>query len=87
MLFQNGLPIALPLAVCRGHFITQMLFATYAVWDSTAAHSGYTFGRLPTPELHDLHHEKPLFHYGVVGFMDTLHGTDRSRMVKETRSK
>ncbi|KAJ5102329.1 hypothetical protein NUU61_004551 [Penicillium alfredii] len=80
MLVQNGLPIALPLAICRGHFITQMLFATYAVWDATAAHSGYTFGRLPTPELHDLHHEKPLQHYGVVGFMDTLHGTDRSPM-------
>ncbi|KAF7590492.1 hypothetical protein BBP40_002789 [Aspergillus hancockii] len=82
MLVQNSLPIGLPLAICRGHLLSQLIFAMYAIWDSTAAHSGYDFGRLPSPEMHDKHHETPLLHYGIVGFMDRLHSTDRSPVLK-----
>lgn len=87
MFLQNVLPTSLPLAVSRGHFLSQMLFATYALWDSTALHSGYKFGRLPTPEVHDLHHEKSQVNYGVIGFMDWLHGTDRSPIVEASHSE
>lgn len=86
MMIQNSLPIGLPLAVFRGHFWSQMIFATYAVWDSTAAHSGYKFGRFPSPKVHDKHHETPLLH-GVWGFMDWLHGTDRSQILETIKAK
>lgn len=81
MLLQNALPIGLPLAICRGHFLCQVVFALYAVWDSTAAHSGYDFGRLPIPEVHDKHHEHPFMHFGVTGFMDWVHSTNKKPSV------
>lgn len=87
MIFQNALPIGLPLALVKCHFLSQMVFATYAVRDSTAAHSGYDFGRIPSPELHDKHHERPLGHYGILGFMDWLHGTNKPGLGKAQHTK
>ena len=40
------------------------------------AHSGYHFPLLPSPEFHDYHHLKFNQNFGVLGILDSLHGTD-----------
>jgi methylsterol monooxygenase len=40
------------------------------------SHCGYHFPFFPSPEFHDYHHLKFNTNYGVVGILDSLHGTD-----------
>ncbi|KAI1909622.1 hypothetical protein LOZ58_002326 [Ophidiomyces ophidiicola] len=71
----NAMPIYVPMALQRAHFLTLVLFAGVAVFDAAVSHSGYSLLRLPSVENHDVHHEKGNVNFGVLGLMDRLHGT------------
>ena len=53
-------------------------------WQSITAstaintHSGYHIPFFPSPEAHDFHHLRFNVNYGVMGWLDYLHGTDSS---------
>ncbi|EEP77018.1 predicted protein [Uncinocarpus reesii 1704] len=72
----NAMPIYLPMAIQRAHFLTLMLFAGVAVFDAAVSHSGYHLFRVPDVQSHDVHHEKGNVNFGVLGLMDWLHGTN-----------
>jgi sterol desaturase/sphingolipid hydroxylase (fatty acid hydroxylase superfamily) len=73
---QNALPIAIPLMIVRAHIVTVFFIAAYFQWDAALAHSGFNFTRLPEVEEHDRHHRDMKVNFGVLGWMDRLHGTD-----------
>lgn len=71
----NALPIYVPMALQRAHFLTMMLFSFIAVFDAAVSHSGYSLIRMPSVESHDVHHAKGNVNFGVLGLWDRLHGT------------
>lgn len=75
-IFQNAMPIAVPLMVVRAHLVTSFFLAVYFQWDAALAHSGFSFTRLPEVEEHDRHHRDMKVNYGILGLMDWLHATD-----------
>jgi methylsterol monooxygenase len=79
---QNAMPIYVPMALQRAHFLTLLLFAGTAVLDAAVSHSGYALPRLPSVQNHDIHHEKGNVNFGVLGLMDWLHGTHASQVLK-----
>ncbi|KAL3436136.1 hypothetical protein BDV09DRAFT_184516 [Aspergillus tetrazonus] len=72
----NILPITLPLYLKGAHYLSIIAFVSFELWEAAADHSGYDFLKLPPAEMHDLHHEKFRVHYGTIGLMDWIHGTD-----------
>ena len=58
------------------HVSVAMLWATMAIVGSMTSHSGYHLPFLRSPEAHDYHHLKFNQNFGVLGFLDTLHGTN-----------
>ncbi|GFS87409.1 fatty acid hydroxylase domain-containing protein 2 [Nephila pilipes] len=42
------------------------------------SHCGYNFPFMPSPEYHDYHHMKTNQNFGLLGFVDWLHGTNLS---------
>jgi len=88
--FSNILPIFLGVAIMRSHILTAWIWFSMAIIRTLNDHSGYHLPFLPSPEAHDFHHLKYLINiknftflsrfnncYGVVGFLDWLHGTDK----------
>jgi len=81
MLFSNVLPLGVGALVCRSHGFTFMTWTMFAVLGTQHHHSGY---RLPwnpifdeQPNFHDFHHEKFNCNFGLLGWLDRLHGTDK----------
>ena len=74
-LIANVLPIMLPLALKRTHFLSLFIFSIFELWEAAADHSGYDFLKLPPTELHDLHHSKFRVNLSTLGLMDWIHGT------------
>jgi sterol desaturase/sphingolipid hydroxylase (fatty acid hydroxylase superfamily) len=74
----NQLPLILPLAIRRSHILTFCIWLGFSLVETAAVHSGYDFFRPPLQaDSHDLHHEKFNVHFGGLGILDWLHGTDR----------
>ncbi|KAL1960276.1 hypothetical protein VTO42DRAFT_8236 [Malbranchea cinnamomea] len=84
---QNAMPIYMPMAVQRAHFVTLLIFAGVAVFDAAVSHSGYSLPRLPSVDNHDLHHEKGNVNFGVLGLMDWLHGTHAKQILEKEKEK
>lgn len=75
-LISNVLPITLPLLYCRSHILTFCIYLGYALFETTATHSGYDFFCFPLKaRMHDLHHEKSNVNFGGLWIMDWMHGT------------
>mmetsp|Transcript_15059 Transcript_15059/g.17503 ORF Transcript_15059/g.17503 Transcript_15059/m.17503 type:complete len:151 (+) Transcript_15059:2-454(+) len=60
---------------------TLLLWCFFAVLATMTHHSGYrwpwTISIDHQPNFHDFHHEKFITNYGNLGFLDTIHGTDK----------
>ena len=74
----NTLPVILPPVVLRTHVLTFWAFLGSQLLETCTVHSGYDFFG-GAARMHDAHHEKFNVHYGALGIMDWLHGTDGSK--------
>lgn len=72
----NLLPAFMGPFLCGSHVATTWLWFTMVLMSTLNAHSGYHFPLLPSPEFHDYHHLKFNQNFGVLGILDSLHGTD-----------
>ena len=69
------MPIALPPLILNSHAVTLFLFMALELAKSVVVHSGYDF-LAEAGRKHDLHHEKFVVNFGLIGLMDWLHKTD-----------
>ncbi|TNN39168.1 Fatty acid hydroxylase domain-containing protein 2 [Liparis tanakae] len=72
----NMLPVALGPVVLGSHLTTTCMWYSLALVSTTISHCGYHLPFLPSPEFHDFHHLRFNQCFGVLGFLDRLHGTD-----------
>jgi len=79
-LLANVMPILLPPMILDSHLVTFFVFMGLELAKSAAVHSGYDFLAM-SARHHDLHHEKSIVNFGLIGLLDWLHktkGTDRA---------
>ena len=84
---QNILPLFMPYLLLRTHLFTFYVGIVINVVGTQLHHCGYRFPwwMFPfgvtkdsiQPDFHDFHHEKTHCNYGITGWCDSLHGTDR----------
>ncbi|KAM7347052.1 fatty acid hydroxylase domain-containing protein 2-like [Cochliomyia hominivorax] len=81
----NLLPGSLSFAFMRSHIFTVYLIIVLGLSSSIANHCGYSFPNLGSAvSFHDYHHEEPRSNYGMLGWLDKLHGTYKeSKTIKE----
>jgi len=75
-LFSNLLPIFIGPFIMGSHLAVIWVWNGLATFNTINSHCGYHFPLLQSPESHDFHHLKFNECFGVIGFMDYLHGTD-----------
>uniref|UniRef100_A0A1I8GMH9 Fatty acid hydroxylase domain-containing protein n=2 Tax=Macrostomum lignano TaxID=282301 RepID=A0A1I8GMH9_9PLAT len=73
----NLLPPCMGPLIMGSHLGTIWLWFCLALVSTSISHCGYHFPLLPSPEAHDFHHLKFVNNFGVLGILDSLHGTDR----------
>lgn len=61
----------------RDRLLAAWLWFFLAISVTINSHSGYHLPFMPSPEAHDFHHLKFNQCFGVLGFLDWLHGTDK----------
>ena len=76
-IISNLLSITAGPLLLGSHISMTMFWAGLASFGSVTSHSGYHLPFFRSPEAHDYHHLKFNQCYGVMGFLDTLHGTNR----------
>ncbi|XP_060662825.1 fatty acid hydroxylase domain-containing protein 2 [Drosophila nasuta] len=75
----NLMPIGVSLAVLGSHVTVAWGMIAMAVINSMSDHTGYSFPwSAGSVRFHDYHHAKFNYNYGVMGWLDKLHGTYRS---------
>ncbi|KAL9878178.1 fatty acid hydroxylase domain-containing protein 2 [Glossina fuscipes fuscipes] len=79
-------PIGVLTILIRPHILNVWFFAVLAILNSMTDHTGYSFPFSPNSvRFHDLHHAKFHYNFGVMGWLDKLHGTykeDKENMKK-----
>lgn len=75
-IFSNVLPLFLGPLIMGSHLATIWLWLTLSIMITLNDHSGYHLPFYPSPEPHDFHHLKFNQCYGVIGVLDSIHGTD-----------
>jgi sterol desaturase/sphingolipid hydroxylase (fatty acid hydroxylase superfamily) len=75
-IMSNLTPIALGPLVSGCHAWLIFVWVGVAIATTLTSHSGYHFPLLGSPQQHDLHHKLFSVNYGVMGWLDALHGTD-----------
>jgi len=79
-MFSNIMPLVAGVLVARSHLFSQWVWYAAAIVTTVIHHCGYA---LPffvgnfAPNDHDFHHEKFEVHYGLLGWLDRLHGTNK----------
>ncbi|CAD6190712.1 unnamed protein product [Caenorhabditis auriculariae] len=74
----NLFPVLLGPLICGSHVMTVWIWAGMAVLSTTFSHSGYHFPFQPSPEAHDYHHKVFNECFGVLGWLDTFHDTNKT---------
>jgi methylsterol monooxygenase len=69
----NMLPFLLGPILCGSHIMAAGIYLLTGIIHTMGVHSGYWI--CDDNGMHDLHHEKFNFNYGVLGVMDTLYGS------------
>lgn len=84
MLVSNVLPLGMGLIIFRANPFTTMVWSCAAVCGTQTHHSGYrwpyTMSFDEQPNYHDYHHKEFTTNYGLLGWLDKLHGTDSKYM-------
>jgi len=76
-LVSNLMPIMMGPLLMGSHLSVTWLWFFIGVTNTLFTHSGYHFPLMPSPEAHDFHHLKFNVNYGVMGWLDTFHGTNK----------
>jgi len=81
MIISNVLPLTGGMLLCGSHIYTGLVWTVFAVLGTQTHHCGYRWPWTPffdhQPDFHDFHHEKFNTNYGLTGWCDALHGTDK----------
>ncbi|GFT09678.1 fatty acid hydroxylase domain-containing protein 2 [Nephila pilipes] len=77
-IFGNVFSILPSFFILGSHVSVWWVWFCFALLFTMNNHSGFRFPFMPSPEYHDYHHVKFDQNYGLVGFLDWLHGTDLS---------
>ncbi|KAI8869133.1 hypothetical protein GQ42DRAFT_163640 [Ramicandelaber brevisporus] len=75
-LISNLLPVFIGPALCRTHVVVFWLWMSLAIFNAVTSHCGFNFPGISSNEAHDFHHMKFNNCYGVLGVLDSLHGTN-----------
>ncbi|MAA78328.1 MAG: hypothetical protein CL916_03640 [Deltaproteobacteria bacterium] len=80
MIVSNLAPLTISFPLVGGHLFTMFVWICFAILGTQYHHSGY---KMPWsvhfdkhPAYHDYHHEIFTSNYGVLGWLDALHGTN-----------
>ncbi|XP_055925576.1 fatty acid hydroxylase domain-containing protein 2-like [Argiope bruennichi] len=60
------------------HIMVYWLWYSLALLTTLNAHTGFHLPLLPSPEAHNYHHLKFTENYGAMGFLDDIHGTNKT---------
>jgi methylsterol monooxygenase len=66
----------IPGMILKYHVVSFWAFLTWVLIESVTDHSGYDFFAQKA-KMHDLHHEKFMVNFGIIGLLDWVHGTDK----------
>jgi sterol desaturase/sphingolipid hydroxylase (fatty acid hydroxylase superfamily) len=82
----NIIPIAAPARISRAHIITFEIFIVESMVQGLLAHSGYDIRTIigTKSSVHDMHHELGNVNFGIIGFLDKLHGTGPNGRTKKS---
>lgn len=75
-LLSNIGPLVAGPLLLNSHVLTFWAWVTLATINTINSHSGYALPLAPAPLGHDYHHMAFVGNYGVLGILDTLHGTN-----------
>lgn len=76
-LIANLFPIVAPVYIFNINYITLNIWICLSTMSAVHSHSGYELPFLPSPILHDTHHSRFNYNYGVIGLMDYLFKTKK----------
>jgi sterol desaturase/sphingolipid hydroxylase (fatty acid hydroxylase superfamily) len=72
----NIVPIVALARLLKVYILTFWLFLAGCGVKASLSHSGYDVDLfVKYPKFHDLHHKRLGVNYGLIGWMDVLHGT------------
>jgi len=77
--FSNVIPLVIGVLVARAHLLSALVWFHVGLWTTIIHHCGYSFPWLMgtfIPDEHDYHHYRFEVHYGLLGWLDWIHGTD-----------
>ncbi|KJE94740.1 sterol desaturase [Capsaspora owczarzaki ATCC 30864] len=77
-LLSNLIPVAAGPLIMGSHLVVFWIWYSLAIFVTCTVHSGYHLPFMPSSEFHDFHHLKFTNNFGVLGFLDWLHGTDKT---------
>ncbi|KAK7254962.1 C-4 methylsterol oxidase [Aureococcus anophagefferens] len=80
----NLLPAVAGALVIKSHCFLFWVWITLGICSTVNTHCGYHFPCFISPRAHDFHHEKFTEVYGVMGWLDTLHGTNAEFVASES---
>lgn len=88
-LIVNLLPLFLGPAIMHSHPLMASAWMFLATFNTVNSHSGWEFLHWPSPIMHDWHHYAFTENYGLMGWLDTLHETNKEykRMIARNRAK
>ncbi|RUP10412.1 LOW QUALITY PROTEIN: hypothetical protein BC936DRAFT_140024 [Jimgerdemannia flammicorona] len=74
-ILSNLLPLFAGPLLMRSHLVTFWLWSVIAQFNAVNSHCGYRIPFLPSPLQHDYHHQVFNANFGVLGWLDRMHGT------------
>ncbi|GIX93964.1 fatty acid hydroxylase domain-containing protein 2 [Caerostris darwini] len=84
----NFLSAFIPFFLVGCHLVIIWCGLCMALTMTLITHSGFNFPTfLGLPELHDFHHSKFNYNYGIIGLLDRLHGTDYNASKQQIKTK
>ena len=80
-------PLLLGPFLLKGHFTVAIFWTCLAILNTINSHCGYSFPGFPSLEEHDFHHSAFNNCYGVLGVLDSLHGTNKKFLAHQKKLK
>ena len=71
----NVIPMSAGAILMQSHVLVFAIWLTASIFTVITTHSGFQIPGLPPSIAHDYHHQALNANFGVLGILDTLHGT------------
>ncbi|XP_068159384.1 fatty acid hydroxylase domain-containing protein 2 [Drosophila tropicalis] len=82
----NLMPVGLSIALLGTHVALAWIIFGLAILNSMSDHTGYSFPwSADSVRFHDYHHAKFNYNFGVMGWLDKLHGTYRKEVTQKEK--